>query len=69
MVQGIPIGQLCLPQSGELVGRRLQFQFGRDDLFAHGTSVQQPQEMSRGKCVNSSPALSTFKGFAIALHA
>jgi hypothetical protein len=38
MVQGIPICQLRLPQCLELLRSRMQFQFGRDDLF-HGSSI------------------------------
>ncbi len=38
IVQGITISQLRLAQSGELLWRRMQFQFGGDDLF-HGSSL------------------------------
>src|SRR5260370_38638319 len=32
-IQGIAVGQLCLPQGTELLSRRMQFQLGGDHLF------------------------------------
>ena len=39
VVQGVAIGELCLPQRLELLRRGQEFQFGSQDLF-HRTSVQ-----------------------------
>jgi len=38
VVEPIAVGQLGVPQSGKLGGRRMQFQLSRKDLF-HGTGV------------------------------
>ena len=39
VVQGVAVGELCLPQRLKLLRRGQEFQFGSQDLF-HGTSVR-----------------------------
>src|SRR5436305_11951689 len=63
-IQGITIGQLCLPECLKLFGTRMQFELGSKHLF-HKTSMPSSHRfVKRLDCVkyaggNSSPRLKT----------